>query len=641
MPRAPPRIKVARQCLESYEPYQAASRWLQCQRFDIFWGQVYHSAQRVDRGGRIVLKTHNCGELRIENAGQQVTLAGWVHRHRSHGGVLFIILRDRSGLVQVTFDQRTAPEAHAAVEQARAEWVLQVKGTVQVRPMGTENPEMPTGEIEVIADSATVLNRSKTPRFYIDREAGESEALRLEFRYLDLRRERMQRNLILRHRVIKFIRDFLGERDFIEIETPILGKSTPEGARDYLIPSRTHPGLFFALPQSPQQLKQLLMVAGFERYFQIARCFRDEDLRGERQPEFTQLDLEISFVEQEDILQLTEEMFIRLIEEVSDKKLLFEPFPRLSYREAMDRFGKDNPDLRFGMELVDVSDLADGCEFGVFSRAVAEGGQVKGIRAEGLADYSRKQIDELGQFVQTHGAKGLAWLAVQEDGVRSSFAKFLQQEMVDALIQRLEGRPGDLLLFVADRPAIVAESLGRLRIELGDRLGLRDDNVLAMAWILEWPLFGYNEEEQRWDPSHHLFTAPAPEDIPLLDTDPGAVRGLQHDLVCNNYELGGGSIRIHQREIQEKVFELIGLDVEDAKQQFGHMLRAFEYGTPPHGGIAPGIDRLVMLLAGEPNIREVIAFPKTQTASDLMVSAPSPIGEEQLRELHIRVVGSE
>jgi aspartyl-tRNA synthetase len=641
MPRAPPRIKVARQCLESYEPYQAASRWLQCQRFDIFWGQVYHSAQRVDRGGRIVLKTHNCGELRIENAGQQVTLAGWVHRHRSHGGVLFIILRDRSGLVQVTFDQRTAPEAHAAVEQARAEWVLQVKGTVQVRPVGTENPEMPTGEIEVIADSATVLNRSKTPRFYIDREAGESEALRLEFRYLDLRRERMQRNLILRHRVIKFIRDFLGERDFIEIETPILGKSTPEGARDYLIPSRTHPGLFFALPQSPQQLKQLLMVAGFERYFQIARCFRDEDLRGERQPEFTQLDLEISFVEQEDILQLTEEMFIRLIEEVSDKKLLFEPFPRLSYREAMDRFGKDNPDLRFGMELVDVSDLADGCEFGVFSRAVAEGGQVKGIRAEGLADYSRKQIDELGQFVQTRGAKGLAWLAVQEDGVRSSFAKFLQQEMVDALIQRLEGRPGDLLLFVADRPAIVAESLGRLRIELGDRLGLRDDNVLAMAWILEWPLFGYNEEEQRWDPSHHLFTAPAPEDIPLLDTDPGAVRGLQHDLVCNNYELGGGSIRIHQREIQEKVFELIGLDVEDAKQQFGHMLRAFEYGTPPHGGIAPGIDRLVMLLAGEPNIREVIAFPKTQTASDLMVSAPSPIGEEQLRELHIRVVDSE
>ena len=588
-----------------------------------------------------MLKTHNCGELRIENSGQQVTLAGWVHRYRSHGGVLFLNLRDRSGQVQVTFDQKIAPEAHAAVEQARGEWVLQVKGTVQARPTGTENADMPTGQIEVTAMAATVLNPSKTPRLYIDRETGEAEALRLQFRYLDLRRERMQRNIILRHRVVKFIRDFLDERGFIEIETPILGKSTPEGARDYLVPSRTHPGQFFSLPQSPQQLKQLLMVAGFERYFQIARCFRDEDLRGDRQPEFTQLDLEMSFAEQEDILQLTEEMYTRIVEEISDKKLLFKPFPRLTYREAMERFGKDNPDLRFGMELVDVSDLAEGCGFGVFSRAVAEGGQVKGIRAEGLAGYSRRQMDELGQLVQAHGAKGLAWLAVQEDGVRSSFTKFLEQETTDALVARMEGAPGDLLLFVADKPAIVAETLGRLRIELGERLGLRDDNVLAMAWILEWPLFGYDEEEQRWDPSHHLFTAPAPEDVPLLDTDPGAVRGLQHDLVCNNYEIGGGSIRIHQREIQEKIFELIGLDVEDAKQQFGHMLQAFEYGTPPHGGIAPGIDRLVMLLAGEPNIREVIAFPKTQTASDLMVGAPSPIGEEQLRELHIRVVDGE
>jgi aspartyl-tRNA synthetase len=585
-----------------------------------------------------VLKTHNCGELRIENAGQQVTLAGWVHRHRSHGGVLFIILRDRSGLVQVTFDQRTAPEAHAAVEQARAEWVLQVKGTVQVRPMGTENPEMPTGEIEVIADSATVLNRSKTPRFYIDREAGESEALRLEFRYLDLRRERMQRNLILRHRVIKFIRDFLGERDFIEIETPILGKSTPEGARDYLIPSRTHPGLFFALPQSPQQLKQLLMVAGFERYFQIARCFRDEDLRGDRQPEFTQLDLEMSFVEREDVLQLIEELYTRLVEEVSDKKLLFKPFPRLTYHEAMARFGKDNPDLRFGMELVDISDLVAGSGFGVFSRAVAEGGQVKGLRAEGLGEYSRKQIDELGEFVKVHGAKGLAWLVVQEDGFRSPFAKFLDDEVLQAIVERLGGQPGDLLLFVADQPAVVAEALGRLRAALGDRLGLRDENVLAMAWIVDFPLFAWNQDEGRWDPSHHLFTAPMPEDIPLLDTDPGAARGQQYDLVCNDYEIGGGSIRIHQREIQEKIFELIGLDIEDAKQQFGHMLEAFEYGTPPHGGIAPGIDRLVMLLAGEPNIREVMAFPKTQSAADPMVGAPSPVSEEQLRDLHIRVV---
>ncbi len=588
-----------------------------------------------------MLKTRNCGELRIEDVGERVTLAGWVHRHRSHGGVLFINLRDRSGLVQVTFDQNAAPEAYAAVEQVRAEWVLQIKGIVQARPAGLENMEMSTGEIEVIADWVKVLNPSRTPRLYIDRETGESEALRLEFRYLDLRRERMQRNMILRHRVVKFIRDFLDERGFIEIETPILGKSTPEGARDYMVPSRTHPGLFFALPQSPQQLKQLLMVAGFERYFQIARCFRDEDLRGDRQPEFTQLDLEMSFAEQEDILQLTEEMFTRIVEELTDRKILFKPFPRLSYHEAIDRFGKDNPDLRFGMELVNVSDVVEGCGFGVFSRAVTEGGQVKGVRAEGLANYSRRQIDELAEFVQAHGAKGLAWLVVQDDGIRSSFTKFMEQGTVDALIERMEGKPGDLLLFVADEPAVVAEALGRLRVELGDRLGLRDDNVLAWAWILEWPLFSYDQEEQRWDPHHHLFTAPVPEDIPLLATDPGAVRGLQHDLVCNDYEIGGGSIRIHRREIQEKVFELIGLDVEDAKQQFGHMLRAFEYGTPPHGGIAPGIDRLVMLLAGEPNIREVMAFPKTQTASDLMVGAPAPIREEQLEELHIRVVGGE
>ncbi len=588
-----------------------------------------------------MLKTHNCGELGLSHIGQPVTLAGWVHRNRSHGGVLFVNLRDRSGIVQVTFDQETAPEAHAIADQTRSEWVLQVQGMVRRRPAGTENLDMPTGDVEVSAQAAMVLNPSKTPPFYIDREAGEAEILRIKYRYLDLRRERMQRNVILRHRVVKFIRDFLDERGFIEIETPILTKSTPEGARDYLVPSRTHPGQFFALPQSPQQLKQLLMVAGFERYFQIARCFRDEDLRGDRQPEFTQLDLEMSFVEREDILQLIEEMYTLIVEQLTDKRLLFKPFPRLTYQEAMDRFGKDNPDLRFGMELVDASDLVAQSGFGVFSRTVAEGGQVKAIRAEGLAGYSRKQIDELAAFVQAHGARGLAWLAIQDDGIRSSFAKFLSPDTVDALVERLEGKTGDLLLFIADRPAIVAEALARLRIELGDRLGLRDDQVLAMAWIIDFPLVNWNEEEQRWDPSHHLFTAPMPEDIPLLAIDPGAARGQQYDLVCNNYEIGGGSIRIHHRDVQERVFELIGLDMADAQSKFGHMLEAFEFGTPPHGGIAPGIDRLVMLLAGEPNIREVIAFPKTQTAADPMVGAPSPVSEGQLQDLHIRVVGQE
>jgi len=584
-----------------------------------------------------MLKSHNCGELRASHAGQEVALAGWVHRYRTHGGVLFVNLRDRSGIVQATFTQEGAPEAFSIAEQARSEWVLQIHGTVHRRPPGLDNPEMPTGEIEVLARAVTVLNTSKTPPFYIDREERETEALRFKYRYLDLRRARMQRNIILRHRVVKFIRDYLDARGFVEIETPILTKSTPEGARDYLVPSRVHPGNFYALPQSPQQLKQMLMVAGYERYFQIARCFRDEDQRGDRQPEFTQLDLEMSFVEREDILQLIEGLYTRLVEEVSDKKLLFKPFPRLTYQEAMARFGKDNPDLRFGMELVDTSDLVAEGGFGVFSRAVAEGGQVKGLRAEGLAGYSRAQIDELGDLVRARGAKGLAWIALTEEGVRSSFAKFLTLETLAAIVERTQGKPGDLLLFVADRPAVVADALGRLRVELGERLGLRDPNVLAMVWIIDFPLFTYNDEEKRWDPSHHLFTSPTLEDVPLLDTDPARARGQQYDLVCNDYEIAGGSIRIHQREIQERVFGLVGLKMEEARQQFGHLLEAFEFGAPPHGGIAGGIDRFVMLLAGEPNIREVMAFPKTQNATDAMVGAPSPVTEHQLRELHIRL----
>ncbi len=586
----------------------------------------------------MTLKTHSCGQLRPEHAGETVTLAGWVHRRRDHGGLIFIDLRDREGITQVVFNPDTSAEAHAIARELRVEYVVRVSGNVRHRPPGLENLDLATGGIEVIAQNAEILNPAKTPPFYINEDSPVEEALRLRYRYLDLRRKRMQHNLILRHKVIKFIRDFLADEGFIEIETPILFKSTPEGARDYLVPSRVHPGNFYALPQSPQQLKQLLMVAGYERYFQIARCFRDEDQRGDRQPEFTQLDLEMSFVDRDDVMDIIERLYTAIVEKISDKKLLFKPFKRLSYHEAMKRFGTDRPDLRFGMELADISDIAAECDFRVFAEAVADGGLVKGLNATGCGGYSRKQIDELADLVKEFGAKGLAWLALGDEGeVRSSFARFLSDEQVQAIVNRLDGQPGDLLLFVADRPELTNEALSRLRVTLGERLGLRDPNMLALCWIIDFPFVLWNEEEQRWDPSHHLFTAPMDEDIPLLDSDPGQARGKQYDLVCNGYEIAGGSIRIHRRELQEKVFSLIGLTIEQARDQFGHMLEAFEYGTPPHGGIAPGIDRFVMLLAGEPNIREVIAFPKSQSAADLMAGAPSPVSAEQLKELHLKL----
>jgi aspartyl-tRNA synthetase len=586
----------------------------------------------------MTFKTHTCGQLRSTDAGQSVTLAGWVHRRRDHGGLAFIDLRDRWGITQVVFNLDTSAEALTAARDLRAEYVVKVTGVVRQRPPGLENLDLPTGTIEVVAAEAQVLNPAKTPPFYINEDVPVEESLRLRFRYLDLRRQRMQRNLILRHKVLKVIRDFLSNEEFIEVETPILFKSTPEGARDYLVPSRVHPGKFYALPQSPQQLKQLLMVAGYERYFQIARCFRDEDQRGDRQPEFTQLDLEMSFVDRDDVMNIIERLYTTIVDQLTDKKLLFRPFERLSYHEAMERFGTDRPDMRFRMELADISDIVAECDFRVFSETVAGGGLVKGLNAQGCATYSRRQIDDLADLVKEFGAKGLAWVALDEAGdVRSSFAKFVADEQVQAIVRRLGGQPGDLLLFVADRPAITNEALNRLRVALGDQLGLRDRDVLAVCWVVDFPFVEWDEEEQRWDPSHHLFTAPVDEDIPLLDSDPGQARGKQYDLVCNGYEVAGGSIRIYRRELQEKVFDLIGLTIEDAREQFGHMLEAFEYGTPPHGGIATGIDRWVMLLADEPNIREVIALPKTQSAADLMASTPSPVTEEQLQVLHLRL----
>ena len=585
-------------------------------------------------------KTHTCGELRAEHVGESVTLAGWVHRRRDHGGVTFIDLRDRFGLVQIVADKATHPQAHQALEAARNEWVLQVTGQVRRRPAGAENPDLPTGQVEVEVSAVQVLNQAKPTPFTINKDDGVDEHIRLKYRYLDLRRETMQHNIQLRHRVVKFIRDYLDEHGFLEIETPILFKSTPEGARDYLVPSRVHPGEFYALPQSPQQLKQLLMVAGMERYFQIARCFRDEDLRGDRQPEFTQLDLEMSFVDRrEDVMDLIEGLMIGLTRAVApQKRILQEPFPRLSYQEALDRFGTDHPDLRFGLELKDISDLAEGCGFRVFEQAVAQGGQVRGINAKGLGVLSRKEVDALTDFVRQYEAKGLAFFYVEEGGFRSPITKFFAQETLEAIAQRLEAEPGDLLLFVADaNPDVVYDALGRLRVHLGDRLGLRDPNVLAFAWIIDFPWAFWNEEESRWDPSQHPFTMPLPEDIPLIDTDPGKMRGAQYDLVLNNYEVAGGSIRVHDRALQEKLFRLIGLDMATARERFGHLLEAFEYGAPPHGGIASGIDRLVMILADAPNIREVIAFPKNQAARDVMAGAPSPVDEAQLRELHIKV----
>lgn len=587
-----------------------------------------------------MLKTINCGELRREHAGQTVTLAGWVHRRRDHGALVFIDLRDRSGIVQVTCDKEANPDAHVVLNAVRAEYVVQITGEVRLRPTGLANANMPTGEIEVVAAAARVLNEARTTPFYINEEVELDEALRLKYRYLDLRRPVMQKNIILRHQVVNLIRNYMNAQDFLEIETPILIKTTPEGARDYVVPSRVHPGKFYALPQSPQQLKQLLMVAGYEKYFQIARCFRDEDLRADRQPEFTQLDVEMSFIEREDIIRLISELYTQIIEQLGSKPILQKPFPVLTYAEAMDKYGSDKPDLRFGMEHVDLSDLLANSAFGVFSSAVAGGGKVKGIVAPGCAGYSRKELDDLAEVAKRAGAKGLVNIAYREDGPKSSAAKFLNEDDLQAIKDKLAANTSDLVLIVADAdPKVVARALGELRVLLGRRLGLARKDAHALCWVVEFPLLEWSAEEQRWTAMHHPFTSAMDEDWALLETDPGKVRAKAYDIVMDGWEVGGGSIRIHQRHRQSQMFKALGIGPEEAEEKFGHLLEAFEYGAPPHGGIATGIDRTVAILAGIPSIREVIAFPKTASATDLMFHSPSEIGDRQLRELHLRVEG--
>ncbi|MFH0820511.1 MAG: aspartate--tRNA ligase [Candidatus Peregrinibacteria bacterium] len=588
-----------------------------------------------------MLRTNTCGELTAKQKGKTVTLCGWVHRRRDHGGLIFIDLRDRYGLTQIAFDPELNKGAWHVAEGVRSEYVLKVTGEVRLRPKGQANPNLKTGEVEVYITEVMVLNEAKTPPFEIDQDTVTNEELRLKYRYLDLRRERMQKNLLLRHGMVKLIRDFMSDEGFLEVETPILIKGTPEGSREYLVPSRLYPGKFFVLPQSPQQLKQLCMVAGLDKYFQIARCFRDEDQRGDRQPEFTQLDVEMSFVEQKDIMALTEELLKQLTKKFATEKKIFKtPFPVLTYKEAMERYGSDKPDIRFGMELTDISDLVAKSDFKVFAGVVNSGGVVKALRVEGAVEWPRSEIDKLEELAKTHGAKGLAYFQYKPEGIQSPLLKFLKPQEVDEITKRVGAKTGDIVFFGADEFETACNALGQVRLACADKFNMRDPKVFAYCWVTEFPMFERDAESGGLGAKHHPFTRPMDEDLALLDSDPLKARAVAHDIVLNGSEIGGGSMRIHEADLQARIFKLLGISTEDAERRFGHLLEAFKYGAPPHGGIAPGIDRIVMIFAGEPNIREVIAFPKDQKAKDLMLGAPSVMPEKQVKEANVQIINS-